>query len=328
MARKHKHEEHTNHEAWAIPYGDLVTLLLALFVVMYAVSSVNEGKFRVMSEAMAEAFGGAPRAISPIQLGEKISKGMDHEQKMSVLPSPALPQSLGGVMRNMRNANVIEGRVQSTVAQHDQSDSGNTGYNQQARANLKAMAAEVQRSLGSLIESGMIKVQANSLSLEIEIKTDILFASGQAGISPAAAPVLARLAAILSRFPNAVRVEGHTDNMPISTMAFPSNWELSAARAATVVRLFAEQGVSPARMSVEGWGQYQPVGDNATAEGRNRNRRVVLVVLAASDAHELERRLDQQESVPPAPAPYYPQPAPAGSAPPATPAAGATETKS
>ncbi|TXG98046.1 MAG: flagellar motor protein MotD [Nevskiaceae bacterium] len=291
MARKHKHEEHTNHEAWAIPYGDLVTLLLALFVVMYAVSSVNEGKFRVMAEAMAEAFGGAPRSISPIQVGEKISKGSDHEQKMSVLPTPALPQALGGVMRNLRNPNVIDGRIQSSIAQHDQNISGSTGYSK-AKADLKLMAAEVQKSLGGLIDKGMIKIHANPLSLEIEIKTDILFASGQAGLSDTAAAPLMKLAEILGRFPNAMRIEGHTDNMPINTVAFPSNWELSAARAASVVHLFMEQGVDPKRMSVEGWGEYQPVGDNATAEGRNRNRRVVLVVLATDNVREFERSLD------------------------------------
>ena len=295
MARKHKHEEHTNHEAWAIPYGDLVTLLLALFVVMYAVSSVNEGKFRVMADAMAEAFGGAPRSISPIQVGEKISKGSDHEQKMSVLPNPALPQALGGVMRNLRNQNAIDGRIQSSIAQHDLSESGNTGYSQ-AKANLKLMAAEVQKSLGGLIEKGIIRVRSNQLSLEIEIKTDILFGSGQAGISDAAVPVLEKLAAILGRFPNALRIEGHTDNMPISTAAFPSNWELSAARAASVVHLFMEQGVDPRRMSVEGWGEYQPAGDNDTAEGRNRNRRVVLVVLAANSVRELENALNHDDS--------------------------------
>lgn len=295
MARKHKHEDHTNHEAWAIPYGDLVTLLLALFVVMYAVSSVNEGKFRVMAEAMAEAFGGAPRSIAPIQVGEKISKGSDHEQKMSVLPSPALPQSLGGVMRNLRNPNVIDGRVQSSIAQHDLSESGNTGYSQ-AKANLKMIGAEVQKSLGGLIEKGVIKVRSNPLSLEIELKTDILFSSGQAYISDASMPVLIQLAGILRKFPNAIRIEGHTDNVPISTAAFPSNWELSAARAASVVHLFSDSGVDPRRMSVEGWGEYQPAVDNDTAEGRNHNRRVVLVVLAANSVRELEQAFNDKEA--------------------------------
>ena len=284
---KHKHEEHQNHEAWAIPYGDLVTLLLALFVVMYAVSSVNEGKFRVLAESMAEAFGGAPRSIAPIQVGEKISKGSDNAQKMSVLPSPSLPQALGGIMRTLSNPRVLDGNLKSEIASHQLDRQGNTGY-KHGLESLQHMGDQIRHAMGDLIGKQLVIVRQTQLWLEVEIKTDILFPSGVAQVEDSAQAVLTRLAGIMQPFPNSIRVEGYTDNVPISTYAFPSNWELSAARAASVVRLFVDHGVDPRRMSVAGLGEYKPIDDNNTPAGRNRNRRVVLVVLADNGGEQTQ----------------------------------------
>lgn len=282
MARKVKHEEHANHEAWAIPYGDLVTLLLALFVVMYAVSSVNEGKFRVLSDALSVAFGGPPRSLRPVQFGPNKSRGSDNDQKMSVLPTPAINQTLGGVMRDMHNPRTLPGSLNTLIPQHQNNLSGNTGY-KAGQKNLRQIAKEVQASMSELIKQGMIVIRPGETWLEVEIKTDILFTSGSADVSAAAQPVLQRLVEILKPFPNVIRIEGHTDNVPINTRVFPSNWELSAARSASVVHLFMQQGLEPTRMSVEGLGEYRPVADNDSVEGRNRNRRVVLVILAGQD---------------------------------------------
>ena len=116
--------------------------------------------------------------------------------------------------------------------------------------------------------------------VEVEIKTDILFPERQRR-DPAAKrwQILDGIAEILKPLPSPIRIEGHTDNRPIKTPQFPSNWELSGARASRIVRLFESRGIEPARMSVAGEGEYQPVADNGTAEGRNRNRRVTLVIL-------------------------------------------------
>ena len=116
------------------------------------------------------------------------------------------------------------------------------------------------------------------------MQTDVLFPTAVARIADAARPALVRLADILEPFPNPIRVEGHTDNVPISTERFPSNWELSAARAASVVRLFEQQGVEPSRMAALGLGEHAPVADNSTPAGRNRNRRVLVVILASDEA--------------------------------------------
>lgn len=287
MARKHKHEEHTNHEAWAIPYGDLVTLLLALFVVMYAVSSVNEGKFRVLSDALSVAFGGPPKSLRPVQFGDNKTRGSDNDQKMSVLPVPTIEQSLGGIMRDLHTPRTLPGSIKTMIPQHDVNSSGNTGYSEGARS-LKRIATEVQEAMSGLIQQGLVVVRPGTNWLEVEIKTDILYSSGSAEISHSAISTLDKLSDILKPFPNVIRIEGHTDNMPINTRVFPSNWELSAARAASVVHLFTQRGVEPTRMSVEGLGEYRPIADNKTAAGRDQNRRVVLVILSGPDDHRIQ----------------------------------------
>ncbi len=250
MSRKHKHEEHMNHEAWAIPYGDLVTLLLALFVVMYAISSVNEGKFRAASASLSEAFKGVPRTAVPIQIGTipVLSKG----KELDVNLVEAERQEDGGAMTD------------------------NTGDGLAS----KEMADQLNTALDDLITAKVIVVRQTPFAIEVEIQTDLLFTSGQAKLSASAQEILMRLADVLKKFPNPIRVEGHTDNIPIRSAEFLSNWELSAGRAATVVHLLMSAGVSPQRMSVIGLSEYRPVADNNDEKGRNRNRRVQLIIPA------------------------------------------------
>jgi chemotaxis protein MotB len=280
MAKKQKHEDHTNHEAWAIPYGDMVTLLLAFFVVMYSISSVNEGKYRVLSDALSQAFGGPPKSIKPVQFGNHKQSGSDSDQKLNILQQSSTDQAVAGDMHELHSAVVMPG-PKLALSQQQASASGATGYAAaRSREALQHMAEAVEKAMGPLIDRNMIVVRKSELKLEIEIRTDILFASGAAAVGDKAEVILARLADILKPFPNALRIEGHTDDVPIHTLSFASNWELSAARAASVVHLFMEQGVDPRRMSVEGFGEYRPATGNDTPEGRNRNRRVVLVVLA------------------------------------------------
>lgn len=149
---------------------------------------------------------------------------------------------------------------------------------------IREMADRVEEAMEPLIEEDLIAVRRNRLWIEVEMKTSLLFPSGSARLSPQAAPVLAQLAEILRPLPNRIHVEGFTDNVPINTLAFPSNWELSAARAASVVHLFTSYGVDPERMVAIGYGEHRPIAPNDTEEGRVKNRRVVLVVLAGSKA--------------------------------------------
>jgi chemotaxis protein MotB len=272
MARRHKHEDHLNHEAWAIPYGDLITLLLAFFVVMYAMSSVNEGKYRVLSDSLVAAFQGAPRTMEPIQVGDKQS-GPGIEPVVNVVQQPMIE---GQPRHSLQPIAMAQNSSLSTPA----ADAA------QERDELASVAREVEEAMSDLIERELIVVRRHGTWVEVEIRTDILFPSGVATLSQPAEQVLMQLAETLKPFPNSIRVEGHTDNRPISTSAFPSNWELSSARAASVVHLFTRAGMDPARLAVVGLGENRPVQSNATSEGRNANRRVVLVILGGSSKPE------------------------------------------
>jgi len=288
--RLRRHEEHTNHEAWAIPYGDLVTLLLAFFVVMYAISSVNAGKYRVLSDSLFAAFRGTPRTMDPIQVGEQqagsgselesavIQAQLRGQQRSSLAPVPVA----GGNQQN--GASPIASRLPARALAPGAAGTGAAGS--AAAAALARVADEVAHALDELIKQNMVMVRRSEFWIEVEIKTDILFPSGSAQLAPNAVDVIQRLGGALAPFPNPIRVEGHTDNKPIKTVAFFSNWELSAARAGSVVRVLQGQGVDPGRLAVIGYGEQRPVQGNDTEQGRNANRRVVVVILST----ELQRQ--------------------------------------
>jgi chemotaxis protein MotB len=140
------------------------------------------------------------------------------------------------------------------------------------------MANQLSMEFEELINQGVITVERNSEWLALSLRNSLLFGSGEAEPHYDAFPLIERIAKVVADRDNAIRVEGFTDNRPISTSDFPSNWELSAARAAAVVRLLAMNGIEPARMAAVGYGEYQPVARNDTTEGRSRNRRVVLMI--------------------------------------------------
>lgn len=240
MARRKKHEEHANHESWAIPYGDLVTLLLAFFVVMYSISVVNEGKYRVVSDSLNAAFRGEPTTVLPIQVGSIAT---------STVASPIvqLPQDV------------------------------------QLMA-LRQLAEQAESAMAPMIMQGLVDVHSGDGKLSISIRSDILFASGSADLSAEAQPVIRRLGEVLNAFPVTIRIEGHTDNVPVSSALYRSNWDLSAARAVSVVHLLVAEGIAPDRLSAVGYGEFHPAVPNLTPDGRNTNRRVVMSVAVADDA--------------------------------------------
>ncbi len=256
MARKRKHEEHENHERWLVSYADFITLLFAFFVVMYAISSVNEGKYRVLSSALVSAFSHPQKTIEPIQYGTPLrSPIIQHESlfKDSQLKNESTIDSPG-----------VDHRIVPTPKE---------------MADMQKLADEIEYNLKPLIDQELITVTKTNQGLEIEIKSNILFASGAAVLSLQAIAPLKKIAAVLAKVPNDINVEGYTDNVPISTASFPSNWELSAARAASVVRLFTQSGLQAMRLKAIGFGEHQPIADNATELGRSKNRRVAIMVL-------------------------------------------------
>ena len=243
MARRRRPEEHENHERWLVSYADFITLLFAFFVVMYSISSVNEGKYKILSEALVGVFNEPERSMKPIPIGE--------QRPLSVKPAEPL------------------------VKDSEQVDAG---IGQNTTDPLKEIADDVRAGFGDLIKSNQMTVRGNELWIEIELSSGLLFGSGDAIPSDKAFTIIEKVAKILKPFDNPVHVEGFTDDQPISTSQFPTNWELSSARSSSIVRMLAMEGLNPARMASVGYGEFQPVASNATAEGRGRNRRVVLVI--------------------------------------------------
>ncbi|WP_017906311.1 flagellar motor protein MotD [Pseudomonas asplenii] len=243
MARRRHHEEHVNHERWLVSYADFITLLFAFFVVMYSISSINEGKYKIISQALVGVFTDADRSIKPIPIGD--------ERPVTVKPADPL------------------------IKDAEQTDAA---LGQGAADPLKSIADDISAAFGDLISSNQMTVRGNELWVEIELNSGLLFGSGDALPSDKAFDIIAKVAKILKPFDNPIHVEGFTDDQPIRTAQYPTNWELSSARSSSIVRMMAMEGVNPQRMASVGYGEFQPVANNATAEGRARNRRVVLVV--------------------------------------------------
>jgi chemotaxis protein MotB len=230
---------------------------------MYAISNVNEGKYRVLSHSLETAFGaGQGAGIMPVTSGSGLLSG-------------GFPES-GSKMIDLRSIRVFP-KFQALA---DDDDPDQNENHQAEKERLRKLAGEIRRTVAPFIRDDLIEVSRNDDWVEVEMKSSLLFESGSAELSDEAIPVLSKLAATLLRLPNPVHVEGFTDNVPIDTIEFPSNWELSAARSASVVHLFAQQGLTPERMAAIGYGEYHPIADNDTWEGRNENRRVVLLILA------------------------------------------------
>jgi len=245
MARKKREEEHENHERWLVSYADFITLLFAFFVVMYAVSSVNEGKYRVLSESITSAFTKTTPVGAP---------AVDSNVQAPLIPFPK---------PNKR-------RLDGAELRHD-------------REQMTSIGLDLMKALAPLIREGKVRVMQTSRGVNVEINASVLFSPGEAELSGQSVQVMKAVAQVLKNDSHAIQVEGYTDNIPISNASFPSNWELSAARAGRVVRLFMDNGISEERLVAIGHAANHPVGSNDTAEGRMRNRRVQLLVLSGLD---------------------------------------------
>ncbi len=281
MARKKRKEEHENHERWLVSYADFITLLFAFFVVMYSVSSVNEGKYRVLSDAIIAAFRNPARSLEPIQIGELMRAPMQSDKpfdqnkpviQLFKVPFPDKPAEEQGEDKPPAVRGPESGDKQQTLD-----------------AASQQLADSIEAAMSELVDDGLIEVRRDKRWIEVEIKSSILFSSGNAELSAQSEPVLRKLAETLKPLRNIIHVEGFTDNVPINNFEFRSNWELSAARAASVVHLFTGLGIDPQRMAAIGYGEFRPVDDNDTPEGRAKNRRVVLVIMSGADARISER---------------------------------------
>ena len=243
-------------ERWLVSYADFMTLLMAFFVVMYSISSVSEQKYRVLSNTFSGAFNTSNDAgmLSNQVQGDPLLS--DHEIKQQAV-TPIEVASLSESAPNM----------------------------------LTTFTAQLDKDFQSLIGEKLITLSGNEHWLQIELQSAILFDVGGALIHHSAEPIIKQISTMLMPYGNVVKVEGFTDNTPISNSTFDSNWELSTARATAVVRLMIAQGIQANRLAAVGYGEYQPAVSNDTSEGRAKNRRIVLMISTSDNlrpqAHEI-----------------------------------------
>ena len=246
--KKHKCPEEVS-EKWAIPYADFLTLLLCLFIAMYAMSAnKSESAASYFAQAFSKAFG-----MKIVPMEEVLPK--------QILPEPIIPK-----------AQLTEkGKM------------------------IRKKLIELERMLKEYGLEGAIQIVYEAIGIRLILKDKVLFDSGSAEIKPEYRPILDKIAEILKEIKNPVEVEGHTDSIPIHTSKYPSNWELSTARAGSVVRYFISKGLDPSRFKAVGYADTRPVAPNTTPEGREKNRRIEIVILNVKGA-ELTRIREHQES--------------------------------
>ncbi|MCH9672947.1 MAG: flagellar motor protein MotD [Gammaproteobacteria bacterium] len=284
--RRQSLSESTDSDRWLISYADLITLLFAFFVVMYSTASVNEGKMRVLSDSLVASFSGRNKTLAPIQVG-KLHRSPHTDESSAITTAQEL------VLLRPNRPDVKQPEPAESPSGQDPAVAAKVP-DQQMQSIVDDIADEVEDSLAELIQIQAVMVHRQSDWIEIEINTGFLFVSGSARLSDGSLATIKTLARVLGDYTNPVQVEGFTDDRPISTATYPSNWELSAARAASVVHLFMKMGIAPERLVAIGYGEHRPIASNDTETGRSRNRRVVIVIPADENVRrvlEAERRL-------------------------------------
>ncbi len=243
MARRKRRVEwpHEDLMRWLLTYADLITLLMLFFIILYSMSSVNTEKFREVSEALQSIFSGGNFTI----FSEQTTSGQ-------------------GLMEGMRAGEQVK---------------SGRGGKQQGTGGKSTLSLRATSSLQNLIKSGRVKLIPTENGLAISLISDYQFASGSATLSADALPVLQQVSDFLTRLDNAIVVEGYTDSTPVDSKDWESNWQLSAARALTVLNTLEAYGVPTERLSVSAFGSTRPVRSNDTREGRAYNRRVDIVIV-------------------------------------------------
>jgi len=243
--RHNLNRESENTDRWLVSYADFITLLFAFFVVMYSVSQVNEGKFKILSETLTDAFVQPERSLQPIQIGE-VNKADTATSGENTYPN-----------------DYVEAE---TTEEIDES--------------FKELRASLDESLSELVDAGLVKIRSNQNWIEIDMGSGLLFKSGEDILSENANLTLKTIVDTmnLKDRQHAIMIRGYTDNIPIKSKKFPSNWSLSSARAVSVLHKLEQTGLPSSLLTAEGYGEQQPIADNNTDAGRKQNRRVVMAI--------------------------------------------------
>ncbi|RMG67570.1 MAG: flagellar motor protein [Calditrichaeota bacterium] len=249
-------EEESGEEAgWIVTFSDLMSLLLCFFILLFSFSTIQEQKFKELLASLQSAFG-----VDQVpEAGTR--EGLDMLNRNPSKTNPNAVDELGGMVQ--KEMEKIKSEVEEFV---------------------------MKNKLG-----GKVKVEIGDRGAVITISDVVIFPPGEAEFTGEATPILEKITDLLRQFPYKVKVEGHTDNVPIHTDKYPSNWELSTARAAKLVRYFIEHGIDPTRLSAEGYAEYHPIADNATPEGRARNRRVEIVYTRESILEGMKQRAASEQ---------------------------------
>jgi chemotaxis protein MotB len=258
MSRKKRHEEHVNHERWLVSYADFITLLFAFFVVLYSSSQVDKRKVGKISLAIQVAF-----------------------QQMGVFETSntKLPLSTTEPMP-FQDVQAIENVVRSQDLQRFVQPAQGALSNALLPGDIQDIQGEIERALAPEIQRHVVELNSRREGLVISLREIGFFESGSATLRSSSQDAIDRLAVILKDRNELLRIEGHTDNVPIHTAQFHSNWELSTARATELIEMFITRyHFAPARLAAAGYAEYHPVDSNSTAEGKAHNRRVDIVVL-------------------------------------------------
>jgi len=282
LSKKHRHEDHEEHmdESWLIPYADLLTLLLALFIVLYAMSSVDAKKFQDMSKAFSIAFNSGVGVLD--QSGIITNANQMHEQD-----------------NTRRSADAEDSLNKTHQAEQDQQQQ------QELMQKEQQQLEELKKQLDQYIENNglttQLETKLNQSQLMITISDNALFSSGSADITEDAEELGVAIGAMLNKYPGyEVTVHGHTDNQPINTFEFASNYELSAKRAINFMSILIDSGkLDPRLISPTGYGEFRPIATNDTAVGRAKNRRVeVSIIRKYTDAAATESIAAQTPAAP------------------------------
>jgi chemotaxis protein MotB len=252
LRKKRKHEEHVNHERWVISYADFVTLMFALFVAMYAISLKDHSSGKRVAESVrnAVASGGLTSTMRAFMTKEPVKGNANSDSAVKDAPTPAAPDIDPSLLEPFHRLNEL---------------------------------------LKTQVNSGAIRLRLSSRGLVITLEEKAFFPSGDDTIYSQAYPSVERLAKVIAALPNSVRLEGHTDSVPIHTDRFKNNWELSTARSIAVLQLFETRfGLDSSRFAVAGYAQNLPTAPNDTEEGRARNRRVEIVILGRQNSPTTE----------------------------------------
>lgn len=255
MRRKRRPSTHVNHERWLVSYADFITLLFAFFVVLYASAQVDQrkvGKLALAIQAAFQELGAFPGYVAqyPLNANEALPLAtLKPTEKQKSIPVPNTGTPIDAVWSD--------------------------------ESNLAVLQQELQQALQGEISEHLVALHRENEGLVISLREFGFFDSGSASLKPSALPALDRIASILSVRTCRLRIEGHTDNVPIHTPQIATNWELSTARATELVRLLVlRYSFAPERLSAAGYAQYHPIASNETSQGRSQNRRVDLVILA------------------------------------------------